>query len=192
MDLNKYEKTGSYRVPVGLKRINFDIPDEVHKRLKVLMANRGTTLKETFFKFIDGLVDGVKLAGEEQGLNPGNIEGSNPGDFLEKLGEAVEAKINEILDLRLIGLNQANNPGVGENPSPGVGEELDEEDKVYQTKSDHESPVKPAVKPAKKSVVKPAKKSVVVEEIVTAENGVIVKGKKVERKTKKPFWPTDF
>lgn len=173
---------------IELKRLNVEgIHPELFQRFKLTVLGEGKTIKQVILDFIrdyaggDDLVKGI----EGRADNPGSAGNSNPGDFFEKVVEKIGEKIEEILDLKLIGLNQAENPGVDKNSNPGVDKGLDKENEIYQTKPDHESPVKPAVKPAEKSAV--------VEEVITAENGVVVIGKKVEkRKRSQPFFPHEF
>ena len=38
-----------------MKRVNFDLPEALHKRLKTYAASQGTSIKEILTEFVEGL-----------------------------------------------------------------------------------------------------------------------------------------
>ena len=146
-----------------VKRINFNIPRDLHNRLKAKVSTEDKTLKEVLLPFMEAYLNDEKPGAGVQ------VNG-NPGAEVSLL----DKKINELLEAKLSGLIEADVNGVDGNEDP--------EEKIYKTKPMKEYSVEPLAVQANRlpgDQLASVEESVEAERVVEAENGLIATGKKV-------------
>lgn len=173
------------QIETGVKRINFDIPTDLHRQLKAKFSSEGKTFKSVLLPVMEACLRGdetLQIASEN----------GNPGAEVSLL----DKKINELLEAKLSNLIEADVDKIDGAKVDGD----DPEDRIYRTKRMDKEPtenpggkfLRGGVPPLKEysvepviPVEKPGEKAVSVEESVEAErvveaaNGLIATGKKV-------------
>jgi len=139
---------------VGVKRINFEIPSELHRKLKAKFSSEGRSFKGVLLPFMEACLegDGIPLVIRENGSPVAEL---TPSD--KRINELLEAKLSS-----MGGKVKDNIPPLEEHTvepvvSPGRsvdGKAVDEKLALVE-------------------------ESVVAERAVEAENGLIAMGKKV-------------
>jgi len=161
----------------GVKRINFEIPSELHRKLKAKFSSEGRTFKGVLLPFMAACV-------ERDGIPQLVSANGNPGAEPDPL----EKKINELLEVKLSGSEVKTKDGLSPlkeysvepvvHPEAGEidGAEVDPEDKTYRLEDPEDKVYR--TKPDGKSIAS-VDEIVRGERDVKAENGLIATGKKV-------------
>jgi len=166
----------------NLIRVNFDIPRELHRKIKARFASEGITMKDAITSFIEVFVKDVEPKGEETN-DPGRNPSDNSKSLEERVGEIVEKKL------------AMKNPG----------SKLEEHTTKPMSKLEVHTvePVTGITIPSEESEKKikgqePVKveESIVREQVAIAENGLIaetvITGKKVTLATRVEAKKTEF